>query len=279
MFNFELLDEARARYAADWSTNNAAAFEVGGHYDWMAEQLAGFPTVLDIGTGDGRPTLALLRRGHAVVSVDENPACVMLASDRLHAAGFSAPIVEREIGRATDGRYYHVGYADVGRAVMPSAGGAVLVEGDVLHDQGLREALRTLPPFDAVTCWLIGVHQAVHLNAAVNSMATDQSTYRLRVQNRAYELADEVLRPGGMLHIVDRTYRNDDEARTTTFESHQEQAEPTRLEVVEVCYRDCRDARTEAGIQMVYANRPDGANDGSAGDAYYLVAITAKKPG
>lgn len=278
MFSLDLLDGARARYATDWSSHNAAGFEAGGHYDWMAEQLATYPNVLEIGTGDGRPAAVLLRRGHAVVSIDENPACVMLASDRLREADLPVFVVEREAERLTDGRNYRVGYADVGGAEMPPRGTAVLVEGDVLSDASLREALQTLPPFDAVTCWLIGTHQAVHFNAAINSLPTDQSTYRLRVQNTVYELAEQLLRPGGVLHVVDRTHRNDEEARRTTLEAHQEQAEPTSLEVVDVCYRDCLDARADAGIAMVRVQlgTPPG---GSSPLAYFLVAITAKKSG
>ena len=118
----------------------------------------------------------------------------------------------------------------------------------------------------------------MHLNAAINAMPTDESTYRLRVQNDVYVLADQILRPGGILHIVDRTHRSDEDARRTTLESHREQAGPTTLDVLEVLYRDCRDAHTEEGIAMVAAHR--GAIGGPGPDSPYLLsAIIAKKPG
>jgi hypothetical protein len=130
----EFLDHERALYAAEWSEHNAAGFEAGGHYAWMADHVAGHQSVLEVGTGDGRSTAALLARGHSVISVDENVGCLMLASDRLSAAGFGITLHERELERQTNGREYAIRYANAGPVAHPPASTVALVEGNVLND-------------------------------------------------------------------------------------------------------------------------------------------------
>ncbi len=269
----EFLDGERALYAAEWSDHNAALFERGGHYGWMADQIAGCQQVLEVGTGDGRSTAELLSRGHSVVSIDENVGCVMLARDRLSGAGFPITLHEREVERVAIGHQYAIRYADVGALAHSRPGSAVLLEGNILTDQGLCKALDRLANFDAVICWLIGIHRAVHLDAAHDGRPTEQAIYRLRVQNGVYVLADRILRPGGVLHIVDRTHREDDEARLEIEAAHQEQAGPTSMAVETVAYRDCRDAQTDRGIAMIAANpeKPAARPD-------FLVSVIARKP-
>ena len=92
----KILDIDRQAYAQQWSTGNAAQLEHGGHYAWMAGFLDDYHKVLEIGTGDGRGTLALLKQGHIVVGVDENPRCLKLAADRLKEGGYSVAYEARE---------------------------------------------------------------------------------------------------------------------------------------------------------------------------------------
>ena len=60
----DILDDRRAAYAARWSSQNAAAFEAGGHYAWMADHapITEYPHLLEIGMGDCRATDLLLAR-------------------------------------------------------------------------------------------------------------------------------------------------------------------------------------------------------------------------
>ena len=112
----EMLDNRRAKYASEWTSGNAPHFEAAGDYRWMANFIGGYPYVLDIGTGDGRAIAELLRQGHDVVSIDENIPCVMLAADRLKAAGYTTHVIEREITRLQFDDGYEIGYADIGQA-------------------------------------------------------------------------------------------------------------------------------------------------------------------
>jgi hypothetical protein len=109
----------------------------------------------------------------------------------------------------------------------------VLVESDVLNDEGMHRHLSAAAPFDAVACWLMGTHSAREANEAIDALHIATSAeYRLRVQNRVYELADTVLRPGGVLHVVDRGQApTSKELVEDIVRAHEEQAEVTSLVV------------------------------------------------
>jgi hypothetical protein len=237
----EKLDLERRAYVAAWSVSSES-LDSGGHYDWMAGHLHGRTKILEIGTGVGGGTVALLRRGHLVVSIDENPQCLSIAENKIGAAGYHAVRVQRE-GRSFTPHGYQLGYRKMD-AALPSEG-ALLVEGDVLTQQGktyrdlalvdpnLQAWLSQHAPFDAIACWLIGTHQDRRRDVAVAKHKIGSSQeYRLRVQNGVYALADRLLAAGGLLHIVDRGEQHStDVLRLDCLRGHRDQAEPTSLEV------------------------------------------------
>lgn len=235
----------REEYARTWSESDAAAFAAGGHYAWMASHVTGKHRVLEIGTGDGRGTIELLRAGHVVVSVDENPACLRRAQKSISDAGFAVTTELRgTVHPGKDG--YTVAYQPV-NSLAPVAG-ALLVEGDTLNDPVLLSWLKSLPPFDAVTCWLMGSHRARQLNLALPRESAN--LYRLRVQNRLYEFADTILQSGGILNIVDRGTIGTTPAAIAlltadAIQSHEDQASSTSL-------------RIDARVDMRRYNAPAG---------------------
>jgi len=111
-----------------------------------------------------------------------------------------------------------------------------ILDGDVISDQQLSDWLKTVRKFDAVVCWLIGTNRARHYveDRKLLPWKTD-GEYRLRVQNRTYELADTILRIGGILNTVDRGQNPTGEKQEMLIlddiTSHQEQAERTTLQV------------------------------------------------
>ena len=227
----EGLAAERERYAKMWSAVDAASFETQGLYDWMASHVYGHSSVFEVGVGDGSGTAALLRAGHVVVGVDENPSCLRMARARLTAAGHAVEVVER--GAVQPGvQCYSVSYAPI---VKPMPGtGALLVEGDTLNDPGLFTWLATIPPFDAVVCWLLGSHRARTFNSALEP--DEACEYRLRVQNSVYVFSERILRSGGVLNVVDRSMLPTtpewiEAVRQDNYGAHKEQASPTSLVV------------------------------------------------
>lgn len=191
----------RARYAQVWSDVDAARFEADGHYAWMAERLDDHHLVCEVGVGDGRSTIELLRRGHVVVGVDENPSCLHLAQTRIAAQGFPVALIHRETVRAArDG--YSITYAPIA-ATRPSQG-ALLIEGDTKNDPHLLDWLAQ-QRFDGVAAWLLGTHQSRSFNAALQreNLRTAQD-YKLSTLAALYKWSDSILGPGGVLGVVDR---------------------------------------------------------------------------
>lgn len=218
-------DQVRDQYAKNWSESHAALFTAAGHYQWMAEFVKGRHLVLEIGTGDGSGTIALCANGSIVVSIDNNSFCLKRAYQNLTNTGF--PVVYEERGNIAvnnDGppRICHRKVT----SSMPERG-ALLLDGDILADDELDKWLREQPSFDAVLCWNIGA------STFDVSVANDVAQYRLRVQNRVYELADVLLKKGGILHIVDRGRPllpgKETEQRATMIEGYTDQASVTSL--------------------------------------------------
>lgn len=196
------LTKARAQYAREWGGGNAQQFATQGHYHWMAGFLNGHRRVLEIGTGSGSGTLALLAAGHTVVSIDENPECLKLARQKLEAAGHAVACENREIIEA-DQRGYRVRYRKPASSFP--AGGALLLEGDLLNDPALLEWIGAHSQFDAIACWLIGTYYERTYNAAISGLAiANPGDYRIRVHRALSEIADRILPHGGVFQIVDR---------------------------------------------------------------------------
>lgn len=58
-------------------------------YEWMANQLVGYKTILEIGCGCGFSTLSLLNQGHHVISIEKNLECIKKADKLLKQEGFN----------------------------------------------------------------------------------------------------------------------------------------------------------------------------------------------
>lgn len=266
----ERLARERSSYLASWSAT-AATLRRDGHYAWMASFLEGRPLVLEIGTGSGESTLALLEAGHTVVGVEENPLCLERAERLIRDAGFGVVREHREELHAS-ARDYAITYSRPTSRI--ERGTAVLLEGDTLNDDGLVEWLAASGPFDAIACWCIGSHPARLANSAVGER--DERSYRFLVQDGAYELADRILAPGGLYHVVDRCGVVTDEVRRTLLRIHEDRARAASFEVdPEIAARPYASSGAD-GCSMVFVKgegekMPDFS-------AFSFASIVARKP-
>jgi len=124
-----------------------------------------------------------------------------------------------------------------GWKVVPVEAGAALAPGSFAGE-----------PVDAVTCWLLdlraGKPDVIEKLRAMGLRTPDE--HRLAVQTLVYRLADRVLRPGGVLQVVDRTLEPFGEALATGMMRLQRaQAKGTTLEFAAI------DARPEADGALV----------------------------
>jgi hypothetical protein len=109
-----------------------------------------------------------------------------------------------------------------GWRVVPLDAGAVLAPGE-FHGETV----------DAVTCWLLEVPRgrpAVAEKLDAMGLRTADET-RLALQTLVYRLADRVLRPGGVLQVVDKVSHPLDEALATgVMRLQRAQAKGTTME-------------------------------------------------
>lgn len=276
------LSKFQRRYVSEWAVN-AESMECDGHYQWMAAQVADFPTILEVGTGDGRSTLALLRAGHSVTSVEENPFCLEATELRLREAGMPYAIVRRaQIAIPAAHLPYSVRYSPLSLP-QPSAGAALLIESDIANDRELEQWLQSGEKFDAMVCWLLGTHGAQQRNAFyVKEQIATASDYRLLIQNIIYERAEKVLRPGGILHLVDRglVAKGGPQREADLLESrlcHQDQASVTDLTVGVPESRPYNEPTSEDAMPMIYKLSPKDLEllDSKRRE---LISIKATKP-
>ena len=270
------LNEKRTQYAAQWNAVNASLFSDEGHYEWMKGLIGPYDTILEIGTGAGSGTLALVGPGKTIISFDENPACLRFAKDRLEANGNAVQYIQREATSATQDGYI-IRYSPI--SLDPLAQGVTLLEGDLLTDNDLVTWLKSLPPFDAIVCWLIGTHGARQENRGFDwkKLGNHPGMYRLTVQNRVYELADELLRPGGVLQIVDRGEAPESALlRTDCLNAHRDQASVTSLQVESLEYRLYEDPHQSGGLEIGLSLGKSGRMPNEFKMA--LVSVISRKP-
>jgi SAM-dependent methyltransferase len=246
-------DDEKREYEASW-TGNARSYAAQGCYEWMAAQLDTFQPkrVLDIGCGTGEGLVSLHRRFRCgILSIDENAYCLRSAAAAMRGEGAKVQVKERyDYLDYDDGRHLlgvRPGPIELSREVM-------LVQGDILlEDHELFRFIESKATFDAVTIWLTGAlmgrQTCINLD---NIEMKDIAEYRLRMQNKAYELAARVLRHGGALQVVDRgEIPETDDLRNEFCVSHQEQASATDLVVQGVVFRPYDELTGGKGIRVL----------------------------
>ena len=267
------LDRDRRAYAGEWEVSSSHLNDQDC-YTWMANELGVSGRVLEIGCGTGLSTLALLGAGYRVVSVEENPACLRKASARLEAAGFSVSVQLRGEEKVVAGARIEIDYAKVKEADAD----VILIEGNVIQDPKLLAFLEGGGKFDAVACWLVGTHSSMRFNKCIPPQITTPKHYRLQVQNLVYEMSDRVLKPGGVLQVVDRGEpASTPELEADFLDAHRDQASVTSLTPIGLTQRAYIEANHDDATRMVLSPGTGGRiPDFSNGLA--LISVRSVKP-
>ncbi|RVT93893.1 class I SAM-dependent methyltransferase [Sphingomonas crocodyli] len=173
------IDASRRAYAVRWAIN-AAWYERQGLYDRLAAIATGHGPIgraIDLGCGQGHGTAALLRRAPSmeILGIDENPHGLRIAGARM----------PRSV------RWLH---------------------SDLLDHDPEREALLDVTPIDLISLWFPGTHAAREQDATVRRLnLVSDELYAVAMEMTAILIAARHLRPGGLLHIVDRAAHPDPE--------------------------------------------------------------------
>jgi len=226
-------------YMKNWARTSQLHFEKG-YYHWMAECLLPYSPkrILDIGCGSGHGLAAILDTFQYelnIIGIDENFQGIKKAETTLRDRGHSALSVNRlNVGIEESGFVWELDeISDFPEEPI------VLVEGDICADPPLIATLLDQEKFNAVTVWLTGSHMMRQHHSVVREKSiNNEGELRLMLQNNIYELADQILEPGGVLQVVDRAQAPDtDELSEDWMNAHREQAEPTSLHVQDMSFK------------------------------------------
>lgn len=241
-------------YVKKW-TANSSCFESQGCYAWMATKVKmNTPaTLLDIGCGDGRGLKAILQANSnsefRVIGIDENLSCLHETEKTLREAGFTVELLDRTTLH-TIGEVHQFTYLPIAPKTKSQV---TLLQSDLLSDEFLSDYLLSLGKIDAITVWLVGTHLERGNCKNIQHLSIGSSgQYRLRVQNKAYELADAVLKAGGVLHIVDRgEVPTTDHLKQDFLNAHKDQASVTSLNVLGLEFMEYEEPQVQMRIAMV----------------------------
>lgn len=243
----------------------------------MAEKFGVTGFVLEIGCGNGLSTIELIRQGNKVIAVEENTACLRRAKNAIEKVGHKVlPLVRGKV-RGGGPRQHEVVYEDV-NCHSPQDFDVVLIEGNFLKDRKLIDYLHRVAPFDGIVCWLIGTHSGMAFNTCINlSEAPSPMHYRLKVQNFIYEIADVLLRPNGILHIVDRGQTPTSQELIEDFSAgHKDQASVTSIVPTDFDHRPYEEPTHEDATKMIVTIPVCGTLDSISGLS--LLSVRSIKP-
>lgn len=204
------LDVGRQDYAERWR-GNAEFYEAQGLYSRLSKHLSSFGAatkVIDVGCGRGEGVAAMLEaagaRAHLFVGLDENPECLKAAARRL---GVSAPAVRLRRIDLGDRRHD----IEIVAGKLPAPGRVVLAQTDLLRpDPELDQLLLAASPYDAVTQWFSGIHSAREHDRIWKDMdISSDRVHRMATDFAALEYAANVVRDGGVFHVVTRVAGDD----------------------------------------------------------------------
>ncbi|WP_261330390.1 class I SAM-dependent methyltransferase [Rhizobium leguminosarum] len=204
----DLLTVGHREYARRWE-GNTTYYEEQGLYGSLAEHLACFgpiERVVDVGCGRGQGIAALraLSNGsYFFVGIDENPACLNAAAERLVAPMPLVRLKEKLLGP----RQYQLEPISGG---LPVSTPIALIHADILRpDPEFEDWIISRAPFDAVTMWFTGAHGARQFDALMNELdIMSDRVHRMAIDLAAIDLAGGVLPAGRHLQIVQRGYTN-----------------------------------------------------------------------
>lgn len=195
------IDEMRSKYSQEW-LKDAQYFYNSGLYSWMEGAVSQYQTILEVGCGCGYSSLALLEKGHTLISVDYKPYCLEQTKQLLENKGYSVLLIKRETIIILDA-LYEVTYSGIDDNLDSNK--VLLIEADILKDNKLVKWLEK-KKVDAVVGWLIGGNKSIAKRRYYIQLGIrDDADYRMKIEDSIYCLANKILISGKAINYVSRS--------------------------------------------------------------------------
>jgi len=179
------MESSEQYYSRTWETASQAYGELG-FYKWCIERIPNGTHILEIGTGIGIATLALLEAAFIVSSLEENLYNFEKAKKRLSDSG------------------KNVNFLPSIKTARQYFGENNLIKSNFIIDWG--EVVNTIK-YDTVICWFVGVHQTAHENHDMIKLGynkRDFGHYRELIYDRIFQVISLKLPVGGVISLVER---------------------------------------------------------------------------
>lgn len=199
------LKKNRRIYFDMWDESSKNLYD-NEYYLWMNQYIKEKEKIFEIGVGAGYSTLSLLRNGHTVIGVDENKECLKSTYSLLLKEGYDVIYIERGNVKSVGSSCYKVEYNPI--EIESYDYDAILIEGDIVNDNNLKMWLEQNHRFDAILCWLIGIHSYMFKNSGLRDYKFENlAEYRGCVQEQIALVGKKVLKSNGVYQIVDRVIK------------------------------------------------------------------------
>ncbi|MBR7631845.1 class I SAM-dependent methyltransferase [Janthinobacterium lividum] len=237
-------------YADEWQ-QNASVFSASGDYTWMSAQLGDAKKIIEIGCGSGDSTEALLKDGRQVLAIESNQSCAKITSERLRAKGYSVEEISID---------------QLANLASWEDSGVKLLIADFLSE----EIKQLLPAghFNAIVCWLTGTYADYVAKALKKPLlqfqGSEMATYRMKIQQKCYELGVHALDHDGIVQIVDRAFVrswDDKDFAKSEFAKQQSQVSGQKYKISQndCAVRNLTNGLAHSNIQYI-AKIPAGSN-------------------
>lgn len=217
MLSKEIINEKKEKYSNQWEITSSE-YNNKEVYSWMASFLDDDQhVILEIGCGSGISTLHLCNKAKVVISIDDNLKCLEKAKEYLESKGIKVKLIKRESIVVRNYMEYEASYTKIKKKSFNDEQ-VILIEGDILYDVNLLNFLKAYKRFDTVVCWLIGTHQAKMNNDKIQQDNIDSDgKYRWCVEEMICKLCKNILKLGGLIHIIDRIKEPTNEEQKQSF--------------------------------------------------------------
>lgn len=171
-------------YANEWGTQSQY-FHTKSYYSWMASLLEGNSNIVEIGSGCGLGTLALINAGHKVICVESNLDCVNATIKTLTSNSIKTKLVSSIEDAVKSFSNYETPVIMIDVLKLKDS------EWHILVDQA---------KLNTIACWLFGTYPDDWINHGFN----EPSKLREKIESTLSNILIKAFPPESTLNIVNR---------------------------------------------------------------------------